>query len=412
MGNTQFDIAIVGGGLSGLPLALLLAQAGLSVACIDAEPLQKQLAATFDERTTAISYGSRNVLRAAGIWNDVKKLGTQPISRIEIRDGGWRGALHFDAAEVNADAFGWIVNNSDLRRTMATRVAANANITHLTGAKVTSCTVQAGRAVLQLDDGTVLAAALVIGADGRKSTVREAAGIGSWSRDYKHEAIVCLLTHEKPHDGLALEHFMPQGPFAMLPFWDDAQGNHRSALVWSVTQGDGKKWVECDAAVFEAAVNARAGTTAYGHIRLAGPRNFWPLSLVRAYELTAPRIALIAEAAHGIHPIAGQGLNLSLRDVAALAEVLEDAKKQKQDIGSDAVLAKYVKMRAGDNSAMTAATDSLTLLFSNDLLPVALARRAGLALVAKLPPVKRFFMRQAMGTLGKLPRLVKGSGKA
>ncbi len=409
----QFDIIVVGGGLSGLPLSLLLGQAGFKVACVDGEPIEKQLAASFDERTTAISYGSRNLLCAAGIWQRIEQAGfeAEPITRIEIRDGGWGGALHFDAAEVDADAFGWIVNNADLRRVMASAVADHKSITHLTGVKATGYQTNDTQAELTLDDGTVLAARLVVGADGRKSFLRGAAGIGSWSKDYGHDAIVCVLHHEKPHNGLALEHFMPQGPFAMLPMRDGADGRHRSALVWSVSTGEGVKWTGCDQHVFEAAVNARAGKH-YGRITVSGKRGFWPLNLVRAYALTAPRTALIAEAAHGIHPIAGQGLNLSLRDVAALAEILADAKKTGEDIGGEAVLARYVRMRGSDNTTMTAATDVLTHLFSNDMRSMAMARRAGLALVAKLPPVKRFFMRQAMGTLGNLPRLIKNGGKA
>ncbi|NBX66812.1 MAG: ubiquinone biosynthesis protein [Proteobacteria bacterium] len=397
--NKKTDtIGIIGGGLAGLTQAALLGQEGFNVVCVDAEPLARQMSLEFDGRTTAVSFGSRAVLSRAGVWAGLARA-SAAITTIDILDGDSPSVMTFKADDIDAEAFGWIVDNADLRHALIKRVQAFKNVRHITGVTVRDVTYSERGAQITLDDTSVIDVALVIGADGRKSLVRETMNIGAWGRDYKQTAIVCLAAHEKPHHGLAVEHFRREGPFALLPFTDLPDGTHRSALVWSVHGPDAKKWVQCPDDVFNAAIQARAGNR-FGRIWAAGRREAWPLNLVKSYSYVAPRAVLVAEAAHGMHPIAGQGLNMSLRDLDALTDILLDARKEGRDMGDLDVLKTYQRRRRMDNIAMCGATDVLTLLFSNDFLPVTLLRRAGLSIVKRVPFAMRFFMHQAMGLKG------------
>jgi 2-octaprenyl-6-methoxyphenol hydroxylase len=388
-------ICIIGGGLGGLSMAALLGQSGFDVICIDAEPLTKQLSKDFDGRTTAVSYGSRAVLERAGVWAGLSKAST-PIHTIDILDGDSASTMTFDATEINAEAFGWIVENSDLRHALIKRVQHLKTVTHMTGVAVRDLQFHEDFVQVILNDGQSIKVALVIGADGRKSLVRDMMRVGTWGRMYHQTAIVCLVTHEKPHNNLAVEHFRREGPFALLPYTNAQDGKYRSALVWSVHGGDAQKWIDCDTVVFNAALQERAGDR-FGKIEVAGRREAWPLNLVKSYSYVKPRAVLVAEAAHGMHPIAGQGLNMTLRDIDALGDILTIAKTEARDIGHIDVLKAYQRARRMDNLAMCMATDGLTLLFSNDFLPVTMLRRAGLSAVKRLPFAKRFFMHQAMG---------------
>jgi 2-octaprenyl-6-methoxyphenol hydroxylase len=387
------SIGIIGGGLAGLTLAALLGQAGFDVTCIDAEPLARQVESGFDQRTTAISFGSRQVLEDAGVWQALSG-NSAAIKTIDILDGNSTKTLKFDAREIDAEAFGWIVDNADLRRSLIKRVQSFSNVRHLTGVSVRDVIFSDTSVAIALSHGESVNVSLVIGADGRKSILRDIMQIGTWGRDYKQNAIVCLVAHERPHNGNAVEHFKPEGPFALLPFTDLPDGTHRSALVWSVHGRDAKKWVGMDEDVFNAALLERSAGR-YGKIWLAGKRAAYPLTLAKSYSYIAPRAVLVAEAAHGIHPIAGQGLNMSLRDLAALTDILKQNKSR--DIGAVDILKTYQRARRLDNLAMAFATDGLTVLFSNDFLPVTMLRRAGLRMVSRLPFAKAFFMRQAMG---------------
>jgi len=383
-------IGIIGGGLAGLTLAALLGSEGFDVTCIDATKLADQVSGGYDQRTTAISFGSRQVMERAGVWPSLAAQ-SSPIKTIDILDGDSKAVLNFDAREVDAEAFGWIVDNADLRRALVKRVQGLKNVRHLTGTAVNTVSFDDDHAAVVLSDGKTLKFSLVIGADGRKSVLRDVMNIGTFGRDYKQSAVVCLVAHEKPHKGMAVEHFRPEGPFALLPF-TDLKGTHRSALVWTVDGKDAKRWVSCDEDIFNAALNERSQER-YGTMRVAGKREAWPLTLAKSYSYIAPRAVLVAEAAHGIHPIAGQGLNMSLRDLAALADILKGA----DDIGAMETLQSFQRRRRMDNLSMAFATDGLTMLFSNDLASVKALRRAGLRIVSKLPFAKKFFMNQAMG---------------
>lgn len=384
------SIGIIGGGLAGLTLAALLGSEGMDVTCIDAAPLATQTGSSYDQRTTAISFGSRQVMERAGVWPALADKNAA-IKTIDILDGESTSTLNFDARDVDADAFGWIVDNADLRRALIKRVQSLKNVKHLTGVSVTGIAFSDDAAKVTLDNGKAMSFALVIGADGRKSVLRDVMEIGTFGRDYKQSAVVCLVAHDKPHKGMAVEHFMPEGPFALLPF-TDLNGAHRSALVWTVHGTDAKRWVNCDEDIFNAALNERSRGR-YGNMRVAGKRESWPLTLAKSYSYIAPRAVLVAEAAHGIHPIAGQGLNMSLRDLAALTDILIDA----DDVGDIEILKTFQQRRRLDNLSMAFATDGLTMLFSNDRTSVKALRRIGLRAVAKLPFAKQFFMKQAMG---------------
>jgi 2-octaprenyl-6-methoxyphenol hydroxylase len=307
---------------------------------------------------------------------------------------------------------GWIVENTAIRRSCFARLRGLARIDLRAPAELTEVTRRPGGVTARLDDGTTISARLLVAADGRNSAQRAAAGIKVTDFAYWQTAIVATVAHALPHGGVAHEHFLPSGPFALLPMTDaqDEHGNpvHRSSLVWTERRETVPAMLALDEAAFAGELQRRFGDS-LGRLSLWGGRRWsHPLGLLHAERYIDTRLALIGDAAHGIHPIAGQGLNLGLRDVAALAECIVDARRLGLDIGDATVLERYQRWRRLDNMALIAATDSLNRLFSNDLLPLRLLRDVGLAAVNQVPPLKRFFMRHAMGMVGDLPRLVKG----
>jgi len=341
----------------------------------------------------------------------------QPILDIRVSDGRvGRPAspffLHFDAEEVDGAPMGWIVENRLLRQALAARAAALPSLRVIAPVKVEN-TVRDGAGVrVNLADGRALAARLLIAADGRGSRLRQAAGIAARSFDYPQSGLVCTLAHERPHNGTAHEHFLPSGPFAVLPMTDgpvtDRRGDiHRSSLVWTERRALAEAAMTYDPARFANEVERRFGDS-LGAMRLVDRRWCYPLSVLQAQRSFDRRLALIGDAAHVIHPIAGQGFNLGLRDVAALAECIVDQRRLGLDIGETAVLERYARWRRFDTLALTAVTDGLNRLFSNDLTALRIVRDLGLAAVDRVGPLRRFFMRHAMGLVGDLPRLVRG----
>ncbi len=405
-GEINADVAVVGGGIAGGALACLLAGAGLAVVSIDRESLEARLAPAFDGRTTAISFGSRRVLEGAGIWAELEPHAS-PIEQIRIADGASPLFLHFDTEAVEGRAFGWIVDNALIRRALARRGGELPTLTSLSPATVTRFESGPARATLGLDDGTVIRAPLIVGADGKGSTMRTLAGIELRKTDYQQIALVFVAAHELPHHQVALEHFHASGPFAVLPMVDGDDGIHRSSVVWTVRQDEAPALLAMDEVAFNDALQPLFGDY-YGRVSLLGRRFSYPLGLQEARQYVAPRLTLAADAAHSIHPIAGQGLNLGLRDVALLAELVMDAARLGLDMGNAGLLARYSRERRGDALRLIAATDSLNRLFSNEVAPVRLTRTLGLGLVDKMPALKRSFMLTAMGLTGKTPRLVKG----
>ena len=399
------DVVVVGGGPAGCSMAAILAQNGVSVICIDQDDPKKSIAAEFDGRTTAISFGSQRVIHAAGAW-DALSTDACPIKDILISDGGSATLLEFLASDVDSPAFGWIVENRKLRGNLYARLAELPDATHLAPSRVVDFSRDKDGINVHLEDGRIARGKIVIGADGKKSFTREWMGIGTRGWQYNQRAIVCIVHHENPHNNIALEDFRPEGPFAVLPMTDDEKGNHRSSIVWSEHCVDKKSAVHWDIDVFNAALQERFPDS-YGRVELWGRRFSYPLGLTHAHSYIGERMALVADAAHAIHPIAGQGLNMGLRDIAELAELIINAKKSGRDVGSDDVLKSYQRARRFDNMAMAAATDSLNRLFSNDIAPVRAARKLGLKIVQRLPAARKFFMKQAMGSSGLLPRLIK-----
>lgn len=399
------DVVIIGGGLVGLSMAVALGQAGLSVAVVDRESPVIAAADPFDGRGSAIAWGSAEALRGLGLWDRLAPHAA-PILDIRVSDGDSLLFLHYDHREVGAP-LGYIIENRFTRRALYARVAEIPNIRLLAPAAVTVLDRGSAAVTAGLADGRTITARLAIAADGRGSPMRAMAGIRVMRWDYPQTGIVCSIRHEKPHRGIAHERFLPAGPFAVLPLPDSETGEHRSSIVWTERTELASAMMRLGEAEFANEIARRFGD-ALGAIALAGPRWAYPLGLLQAERYTDRRLALVGDAAHLIHPIAGQGLNLGLRDVAALAECVVDAHRLGLDIGAGDVLTRYQRWRRFDNIALMAVTDGLNRLFSNDLPPVRLARDIGLALVNRIPPLKRVFMRHAMGTLGDLPRLVRG----
>jgi len=418
----ETEVLIVGGGLVGLSLGVALADAGVAVLLVDREDPAAQLDEGFDGRASAIARGSQQALAIIGLWDRLAE-DAQPILDIRVSDGrvgaGASGLfLHYDHRDLDEGPLGFIIENRMIRRALHGRCGGLTKLRRLAPARLAGLERLAGRVAADIDagDGPLRATARVaVSAEGRNASLRREAGIGVTSWDYGQSGIVCTVAHERPHHGVAHEHFLPSGPFAMLPMTDGEDGTgeaagrrvHRSSIVWTERRALVPAMMALDGPAFSAEVRRRFGDS-LGALRAIGGRWSYPLSLVHAERYVDHRLALVGDAAHGIHPIAGQGLNLGLRDVAALAETLVDARRLGLDLGAADVLARYQRWRRFDNLALIAATDGLNRVFSNDLAPVRLARDLGLAAVNRMPPLKKLFMRHAMGLVGDLPRLIQG----
>ena len=400
------DIAIIGGGLNGPALALGLAQTGLRVALIDTLDVKTRKNAAFDGRSYALALTSTRLLQGLGVWGAVEE-NAQPMLEIKVTDGRAGDGpspmfMHFDHAEIEEGPMGYMVEDRHLRHALLDAVKSEPRVTQMNGQTVVEQRVDASGITLTLATGKSLRARLAVGADGRGTGTGTRAGIKRIGWAYGQTALVCAIEHELPHHGIAHQFFMPPGPLAILPL----TGN-RSSIVWSETAQNA------------AAVNAlldndylnvlrpRFGSF-LGDLSLVGQRYTYPLSLSLAHNMVAPRVALVGDAAHGVHPIAGQGLNAGLRDVAALAEVIADTLRRGEDIGSDAALARYQEWRRFDNTTLALATDSFNRLFSNDNPLVRMARDIGMAAVNAMPKLRREFIREAAGLTGDLPRLMQG----
>ncbi len=404
-----FDVAVIGGGLNGLTQAIALARHGISVAVIDREDPARATAAGFDGRVSAIALASQRMLEAIGLWRHVAE--AQPMWDIRVSDGDSLLFVHYDHRDLGSNPFGYLVENRVTRLAQQAALADHRNlelIAPMTATHIDYGVSGAGApAVLTLGNGRLIRARLVIGADGRQSSVRHDAGIRTIDWAYAQTGIVCTVRHELPHEGVAQERFLPAGPFAILPMTDDAAGHHRSSLVWTEPTDRAAAIMALDDATFTAEMRQRFGA-GYGACDIVGPRWSYPLSFMLATRYTGHRMALIGDAAHGIHPIAGQGLNLGLRDIAALTEAVVEAHRLGLDIGRSDVLERYERWRRVDNVVLGAVTDGLTRLFSNDIAPIRIARDFGLGAVNRIGPLKKLFMRHAMGDIGRLPRLLKG----
>ncbi|WP_223425121.1 FAD-dependent monooxygenase [Tateyamaria pelophila] len=400
------DILIVGGGLSGPILALALAQTGLQVTVIDALKENVRKNAAFDGRSYAVALTSQRLLAGIGVWDMVAD-NSQPILEIKVSDGrAGEGPspffMHFDHAEIEEGPMGHMVQDRYLRRALLDAMSGTDGITHLSGETVIEQTVNASGVEVTLNSGKSLTAGLLVGADGRSSGTATRARIKRVGWGYGQTALVCAIAHEKPHHGIAHQFFMPPGPLAILPL----PGNV-SSIVWSESAKTATTFHNLPDDAYLTMLRPRFGDF-LGEISLTGQRYTYPLSLSLAQRLLSDRIALIGDAAHGVHPIAGQGLNAGMRDIAALAEVITDASRRGEDPGSIAALTRYEEWRRFDNTALAMATDGFNRLFSNDYTALRGLRDIGMGVVNAMPRLRRSFIREAAGLTGDLPRLMRG----
>lgn len=396
----RVDVLINGGGPIGALLAAVLGQAGIRVAVIEAAPPEALARPGSDARAIAIAYTARKVIKASGAWDGMKHEAGE-ILEIRVTDDSSPLFLHYDHQDIGDDPLGWIVPNPAIRRELLGALTRSPNVSLLAPARLKRLERTPHRVEAELEDGRVVHAALAVAADGRGSLLRNQAGIKVTRRDYRESGIVCIMAHERPHDGIAHERFLPAGPFAILPL-----AGNRSGIVWTEANDVAAAICGQDDRAFRAELAGKVGGF-LGEIQVEGPRFHHPLTLQFADQMVSHRLALIGDAAHGMHPIAGQGMNMGIRDVAALAEVIADSLRLGLDPGGPDVLERYQRWRRFDTMLMLGLTDGLDRLFSNDVEVLKHARRIGLAAVNQLGHTKRFFMRHAMGLVGDLPRLMK-----
>jgi len=441
----QFDIAIIGGGMVGASLACALRDSGLRIAVIETVPLSAATQPSFDDRTIALAHGGRRIFETMGVWEAIDQLGVAPIEHIHVSDRGRFGLTRLHASESGLPALGYVVESRVLGAALLSVLQQSPAIQWLCPATVTDLHVGADHVNVEVRQGTetrTLTTRLVAAADGADSAVREKLGISFERTEYDQTAVVTNAAVTRPHDNTAYERFTRSGPLAILPMRMDARvsreagsrerpmrmdarvspeaggrersprpkgvsAEYRVGVVWSVRRAEAEILLGWSDAEFLAHLQDCFGGR-LGEFTHLGRRASYPLRLTRIREQARPRVVLIGNAAHTVHPVAGQGFNLGLRDVAALAEVLVDVARAGRDFGELAVLRDYTDWRTRDNRVIAGFTDGLIRLFANDFLPLAFLRNAGLLAVDLLPPVKRRFVRVTSGLAGRLPRLARG----
>jgi 2-octaprenyl-6-methoxyphenol hydroxylase len=400
------DILIAGGGLNGPALALALAQGGLRVTVIDSRPAQARSALGFDGRAYALAIASKRLLSVIGIWPQVADH-SQPILKVVTTDGaaepGHPFFLAFDSAEIEEGPMGFMLEDRFLYAAFLAAMEAEPRITLIAGDSVVAQDPGPQGISVTLASGRALTGRLLVGCDGRGSGVASRAGIRRQGWGYGQTALVTALRHEKDHEGTARQVFLPSGPLAMLPL----PGGHHTSIVWSERDAMATAIQALDDDGYLAVLRPRVAE-ALGEVTLAGARFTYPLTLSLAERFVAPRVALVGDAAHGVHPIAGQGLNLGLRDVGALAQVVIEAARRGEDIGNAVALQEYQRWRRFDSTALALGMDTVNRLFSNDNPLLRMGRDLGMGLVNRIAPLRRNFIRQAAGLQGELPRLLAG----
>lgn len=400
------DIAIAGGGLTGMTLAIALAKSGFEVTLIDNVPPSMSAQQNFDGRSYALGVASRMLFQTLDLW-PILNDNAQPILEIKVSDGrAGEGAspffMHLDHVEIEEGPMGYMVEDRHLRPALIDQISQTASIDFR--APATVCGNQPGAAGtdINLDDSNSVSAHLLVAADGRNGPLAQRAGLRKIEKIYGQSALVCAIQHERPHQGIAHQFFMPEGPLAILPLREN-----RSSIVWTEETDAAKKIAAMDSANYLESLRPRIGDF-LGDITLAGDRFSYPLALGLAHSFVSDRLVLVGDAAHGIHPIAGQGLNAGLKDLAVLAEVLTDARRRGEDIGSAAVLERFQQWRRFDSVILAAATDGFNQLFSNDNPSIRAIRDVGLGIVGACTPIRRGLIREAAGLTGEVPRLMRG----
>lgn len=404
-GDQHFDIVVIGGGMVGASLACALRDSGLRIAVVEAVPLSATAQPSYDDRTIALAYGSRRIFESIGVWEAIDAAGVCPIERIHVSDRGHFGITRLAAQDAGLPALGFVVENRVLGGALLSVLQNSKAIEWICPASMESLRVEADRAYVTIQAGEsprTLTARLVVAADGAHSAVRAAAGIAAVRTEYEQSAVVTNVTASRPVAGTAFERFTETGPIALLPM-----SQNRYAVVWSARRAQVEEMLAWPDEIFLAGLQERFGSR-LGEFSRPGRRAAYPLALTKVREHARPRLVLIGNAAHTVHPVAGQGFNLGLRDVAALAEVLVSAQRAGTDIGDAALLERYARWRRRDNQVIASFTNGLVRIFSSALPPLALARNAGLVAVDLLPGVKRRFIGITSGLAGRLPRLARG----
>ena len=394
-------VLVVGAGHSGLLLALALDRLGVRVGVIDPDPVDLTLAAPFGGRALALMYGAKQVFESLGLWARLADI-AEPVWGVRVEDLSTGAAITYEAAEIGDHPFGFGIESRALRRRLLELVLERPAIEVIAPARLRRLARTANGIEATFDDGSRSRAALVVGADGRGSTVRSCAGLDGASWRYPQTALTFAVSHSQPHNHRVREYLCPAGPLALLPIGPDL-----SSITWSERAGLAQHLLEGPRGQLEAALRERIGDV-LGDFKIVGEPAAYPLAGHRARRFAAPRVALVGDAAHGIHPIHAQGFNLAVRDIALLAEVLVEAARAGRDLGDPEILMRYDRARRADADAITAMTDGLNLLFSNDLAPAKLARRLGLGALERLPALKQLAMRRGMGLSGDVPRLARG----
>ncbi|TAE34945.1 MAG: 2-octaprenyl-6-methoxyphenyl hydroxylase [Alphaproteobacteria bacterium] len=402
MNSYVSDVLIIGAGLVGAAQALALAHYGVRSVVVDKTPLDAVRAQGHDGRVSAISHASVQVLEHIDLWHKVEQE-AGAIGSILVTEGGDFSDIHFDAAHVSDDPFGYMVANRSLRIALLEAVEEHPLITFIAEQTVADMVRDGGKVRATLTQGAIIEANLLIVADGRYSQVRDSLGIKARKFDYDQHAMVCTIAHNVHHQERAIEWFLPAGPLALLPM----HGGHHSCIVWTERSRFAQHMIALDDATFTYELSRKL-CGMLGTIEMVGGKYAYPLNLFQAERYTSERAVLIGDAAHAIHPIAGQGVNLGYRDVAVLTELLVDAMRLGQDIGNASIMQHYQQWRHFDATSMIAMTDGLNRIFSSDSKLVRPVRRLGMGLLNRIEPVKMFFMESAMGMTGDLPHMLRG----
>ena len=405
MTNTDYDVLIIGGGMVGVSLALALRGSGLRLGVIEAVPYGSAQQPSYDDRALALAHGSHRIYTGMGVWQRIEAAGVTPITRIHISDRGHFGCARLDSRDMGVAAVGYVVENRVLGAVLNEALAQAENITLVCPAEVQGLefSVDAARvSVTQAGVHRTISARLVVAADGGRSAIRRMLNIATTQVDYEQSAVVTNVTLARPHQGTAYERFTSSGPLALLPM-----SANRCSVVWSLSPAQAEHMLSLGDEEFLRRLQDCFGDRLGAFVKV-GARQSYPLSLTRVAEHVRPRLALIGNAAHILHPVAGQGFNLGLRDVAVLAQVLVDAQRANSDYGSLPVLEHYAAWRRRDNIAVSMFTDALVRIFSNSFAPLVAARNLGLLALDLALPIKRSLMRRTMGWSGHLPRLARG----
>ena len=398
----QFDVIIIGAGIVGATAACALADSGATVALVEARPPETESAgAARDARVFAITRASQRIFEALGVWERIVARGAYPFREMEVWDAGGTGAIRFDCADIGEPCLGHMIEPRVIHAALLERLRCTSTITLFCPARFGEVTLGDGRVSVSLETGDVLTAGLVVAADGARSPVREHLGLPARMHDYRQRGVVARVATEFPHQATARQRFLPGGPLAFLPMEEGW-----CSIVWTLPSTEASDILALDQDTFHAALG-KAFDFRLGRIVDSGPREAWPLTRMHADHYVAERIALIGDAAHAIHPLAGQGVNLGLLDAAALAEVVAAARSHRRDPGALTVLRRYERWRRGDNLLMMSAMDGFNLLFGNEAGPLRWLRNFGLSMVNAAGPAKELVMRHAAGLAGDLPALAR-----